>query len=368
MKQIRVLDILPALNVDNGVASYEMGYLRGMDHERFIVDVAVFTKIDSPYYEEVTKYGGKVYCLPPRNHIFSHIQECKKILKNTNYDIVHNNTLSKSMVLFYLAKKNRNKIRILHSHSSQLGDSIMKRIFNKIALNILMYSSNRLVACSESAAKCYFGNRDYYYLPNVISAEKFRFNPNTRNRIRNQYNADDKIIVSTVGRISSEKNPYFTIDVVREMTKIIPNMVFWWIGTGPLAESVKEYSVQAGIQDNIVFWGGRTDVPDLYQAIDAFILPSFFEGMPLSCIEAQAMGLPCFISDTITKDVAFTDLVCFLDLADGAERWANSIIEIIKQDRSNREHYNDLLVNSGFSDTAAGERIMDYYLSLINNE
>ena len=364
MRCIRVLDILPALNVDSGVASYEMSYLRGLDHQQFIVDIAIYAEHDTPYYDEVKSYGGEVFILPPLSDFSHHIQKCKEILNKTNYDIVHNNTLSKSIILFCLAKKNHVKTRIFHSHSAQLGDSKKKRFLNRIAANTLIRLSTQLVACSEASAKCYFGNRSYYYLPNVISSKKFAFEKDIRDRIRSKYSVEKKIVISTVGRISSEKNPYFILDIVRELIKRSPKAVFWWIGTGSLAENVKEYAKQIGVQDNVVFWGGRTDVQDLYQAMDVFLLPSFFEGMLLSCIEAQAMGLPCIISNSITKEVAFTDLVHYVDLDAGPAKWADIIIEntINLVDRRN---YNVQLRKSAFSDESAGNTLMNYYRSLI---
>ena len=121
--------------------------------------------------------------------------------------------------------------------------------------------------------------------------------------------AESKIVVGTVGRLAAEKNPFFAMDVFQAFLERKSNAEYWWIGNGPLSEDVKKYIYRKGLERSVRLFGSRNDVVDLYQAMDVLFMPSTFEGLPVTGIEAQAMGLPMVVSDTVTNEMCYTDLV-----------------------------------------------------------
>lgn len=363
-KPIRVLQIVPAMNVDSGVASFLMNYLRSMDHDKFIVDFAMYKKHDTPYYREIKSYGGHVYLLPQIMSARKHQEECNILLEKNSYDIVHDSCLTKSFPLMRSAYLHEIPVRILHSHNANLGDSTRKKIINKMVLSKLKSYSTDFFACSKAAGDCYFDLSDYTVVPNVIENSCFIFNSGVREQVRNKMDVQDKIVICTVGRMAQQKNPYFALDVIKKLKEAVPEIVYWWIGTGALTDSVKEYAQKIGINQHVRFWGGRTDMVDMYQAMDIFFLPSLFEGLPLTGVETQAMGLPSVVSDTITDEMVYTDLVKYVSLQDPIDAWVEALEEQIKR-IPERRSYTEELKKSQFSAEGAGERLEKLYRDLL---
>lgn len=162
-----------------------------------------------------------------------------------------------------------------------------------------------------------------------------------------------------------QKNPFFALDVIKKLSEIEDNIVFWWIGNGPLEKEIKEYANRIGVGEHFVFLGKRSDVVELYQAMDVFFLPSLFEGLPLTGVEAQAMGLPIVLSDTVTDEMVYTDLVDYVGLNASTEVWAKHLKKALAR-KVNRGSYSDKLKQSIFSDVGCGERLMNLYAEMIH--
>lgn len=150
-----------------------------------------------------------------------------------------------------------------------------------------------------------FGNRKFTVLPNVIRAEKYRFDSAARENVRRKMNTQDRFVIGSVGRLAIEKNPFFAMDVFECLQKQVPNAEYWWVGSGPLEKSVQDYVNQKGLSENVRLLGSRDDVTSLYQGMDVFFLPSLFEGLSIVTVEAQAMGLPCVVSDVIPPEAEY---------------------------------------------------------------
>ena len=361
-KSIKVLMLVPSLRIGSGVASFAISYFRKLDHQVIQMDFACYYKKPESYAEEIVDFGSKVFYLPPVKHFFKHYSDCKKILRNGNYDIIHNCSLINTIPMMFVAKR-LIPIRIIHGHSSRLGETKFKAIRNAIFLPFLRSSANYYVACSDLAAKAIFGNRKYTFIPNVIDSKSFAFCEDTRQKIRNEMNVGNKIIIGSIGRAASPKNPFRALRIIKSVLGKNHNVEYWWAGNGPLMDKMQSYAKKLGIENQVSFLGNRNDVPDLYQAMDIFFMPSKFEGLPISCIEAQATGLPCILSDVITKNVAYTELVEYLSLSESDSCWAEHILRIANK-RTIRHGYMNELNKSLFNNEEAGERLKQYYLSL----
>ena len=267
--------------------------------------------------------------------------------------------------MMFCAMCNHVPVRILHSHSSKLGATRIKEIRNLIFLPLLCYPATDYLACSDLAGRMLFGNHLFTVVPNVISAKKFYFDEKRRNETRLKMNAQFKCIVGSVGRLAIEKNPFFAIDIFKVFLSLMPNAEYWWIGDGPLNEEVKQYVHKKGLDHSVKLLGSRTDVADLYQAMDVFFMPSLFEGLPLTAVEAQAIGLPMVVANTVTDEMVYTDLIDSVSLKVAPKMWAEHLRQAaLKQ--VERKKYTENLKNSLYSDINCGERLTEIYNRLLN--
>lgn len=352
--------LVPNLFVANGVASFVMNYLRNLNHDEVQVDIASYKEGDSVYYAEVEAAGGKMFFLPGIKNLPEHVKVCNKILSDGRYDIIHDNTLHISIPMMWCAKKAGVPVRILHSHNSKMGETPAKAFRNRFFLPVLRSLATNYAACSQLAGRAMFEDQEFTVIPNVIQTEKYRFDPTMRKSVRQKMNATDKFVVGTVGRLAEQKNPFFAIDVFKCLLKNVPNAEYWWVGNGPLEERVKTYIEEKKLTKYIKLLGSRNDTVELYQGMDVFFLPSLFEGLSIVTVEAQAMGLPCVVSDVIPPEAEYTELLKRCSLQDSIEAWVEKIRNTqIK--KTERKQYQEYLSESVFSDVGCGNRLKKIY-------
>ena len=364
MKKIKVLMLVPNLFVANGVASFVMNYLRNLNHDEVQVDIASYKEGDSVYYAEVEAAGGKMFFLPGIKNLPEHVKVCNKILSDGRYDIIHDNTLHISIPMMWCAKKAGVPVRILHSHNSKMGETPAKAFRNRFFLPALRSLATNYAACSQLAGHAMFGNREFTVIPNVIQTEKYRFDPIVRKQVRQNMNAQDKVVVGTVGRLAEQKNPFFAIDVFAKLLKKVPDAEYWWAGSGPLQEQVKTYVEEKKLTNYVKLLGSRNDTVELYQGMDVFFLPSLFEGLPVTGVEAQAMGLPMVVSDTVTKEMVYTDLVDYVDLKELKEVWAKHLEDMMSK-KIERSKYEEQLKYSEYSNYMCGKNLLYIYIEML---
>lgn len=363
-KQIRVLMIVPNLRVSNGVASYAMNYFRALDHDKVHMDFCLVDDIATPYYQEIKDLGSNYFILPKIKKPISQIKECRRILKEGKYDILHNNILLGSILLMRCAKAENVPVRLLHSHNSKLGETVKKEKRNALFVPLIKNAATDYAACSKLAAEALFGDVEYDFVPNIISEDRVQFSPEKRGKIRKDMSAENKIVIGSIGRVAAQKNPIFALDVIREVIKRNPSVEYWWIGSGPMDSELKQGVAERGIQGHVRILGSREDVPDLLQAMDIFFLPSLFEGLPVTGVEAQAAGLPSVISDAVTKEMVYTDLVEFVSLEKPVQEWIEVIEKQIMRVPERRSYIEELR-NSPFSEHNAGKYLTQIYEQLV---
>lgn len=366
-KQMKVLMVVFNLSVANGVSSFVMNYFRKLDHNTIIMDFVVYQDVETPYKKEILQAGGKIHVIPSIKNIRQHIKESKKVIIDGQYDIVHDNILILSYFVMHYAKKYNVPVRILHSHNAKLGETQFKEIRNRLFMPLLLHKANTHFACSQLAANCMFGNRPYIFIPNIVSSEKLRFNSKIREKIRKEYSVNDKKVILTVGRLDLQKNPFYAIDVVCSLYEIRNDILYWWIGNGKLEKEVELYIRKKHAEKYIFLLGRKENVPDYYQAADLFFLPSKFEGLPVTGIEAQAVGLPMVVSDTVTNEMVYTDLVDYVSLASPLSAWSDHLQAALSRN-VRREAYAEQLKASLFSDVKCVERLMGIYQRMLDGK
>lgn len=323
-----------------GVETFLYQHYSHMDHNKVHIDF--LTHVKNPAYKnEIEKMGGRFFYIPVRNKSpFRYRQAMKAFFQQhaEEYDVFWcNKCMLNNIDFLKYATKYNIPIRILHSHNSSNMDTgikgrVMELMHKHNKRRIKSYVTEYWV-CSDYAAKWLlptdvYEKRQYTFIPNAVSAEKFRTNAKVREQMRKQLGVEEKYVIGHVGRFNYQKNHEFLIRIFQIVYEKNPNSELILVGTGELEDTVKQQVRELGLEKAVHFLGVRHDIPELMQAMDCFVLPSRFEGLPVVAVEAQAAGLPCVLaSDGITEQVKIIDNVSFLKLDQSVDEWAKEIME-----------------------------------------
>lgn len=258
--------------------------------------------------------------------------------------IVHVHTPNIAIVHFFLAWKFGIKIRIAHSHNTRYSDNWWKGLLDRFFIWPMNLFLTDRFACGNDAARFLYGKHhlsDTYIFHNAIDTKNFQFRIDKRDIYRKKLNLTDKLVFGHAGLMVKRKNHMFLISTFAAIKEKYSDAILLLMGDGPLRANIQEKVEHLGLTDSVYFLGQRDDMADLLMAIDVFLFPSLFEGFPVSLVETQCVGLPCLVSDTVTREAAITDLIQFLPINDGAESLWVKAIENIKID-SRRDRSQEL--------------------------
>ncbi|MEG0523164.1 MAG: glycosyltransferase family 1 protein [Erysipelotrichaceae bacterium] len=342
MEKTKVLIFIDRL-LAGGIQILLFNLISKMDRNKF--DFDILTLDDGMTYSMEKNYKeicNKVYKLDgvwlnsPKD-IMNYRKKVSEFFKeHHDYSAVHLNSSSKNYMILKYAKNYGIPIRIAHSHSSGfLTESKIKIVLGNLLKNKIMAYSTDLFACSEVSGRWLFGDKavddgKVIIIKNGIELDNYKFSIEKYDRMRLELGLCDKIIFGHVGRFSIPKNHKFLLEIFSCLANQEDKAVLLLAGTGDLEDEIKLYAKQLGIENKVIFLGFRNDIANLLQAFDYFIMPSLYEGFPVTGVEAQANGLPCIFSNTITKDIKLTDNVVYYNLEDSAEKWRNDIIDFMK--------------------------------------
>lgn len=310
-----------------GLETMLMNYYRNIDRNEIQFDFLTHRPYRSDYDDEILCLGGKVYYAPrlyPQNYHTYFKWMAKFFSEHPEYKIVHSHIDSMSYLPLLAAKKAGVLVRIAHSHNTAIDKDFkypMKQYF-KLKINSVC---NKRLACGQKAGRFLFGKKDFVVIPNAIEADKFYFDEETRLSKRKELGLANEFVVGHVGRISYQKNHKFLIEIFDELLKIEQNSILLLVGVGEKEEEVRKQIHKHGIDEKVRFLGNRSDVNELYQVMDIFVMPSFFEGIPVVGVEAQFADLPCIFSDKVPEEVKFTEKCEFVSLNMSAKEWAEII-------------------------------------------
>ncbi|RGK82502.1 glycosyltransferase family 1 protein [Collinsella sp. TF09-1AT] len=332
---IRVAQIVGKMN-GGGVEAVVMNYYRHIDRSKVQFDFLVDSDSTLIPREEIESLGGRVFEIPPYQHVVEYQRELQRLFKQEGWKVVHSHINALSVFPLRAAKKAGVPVRIAHSHSTSGKGEYAKNILKAV----LKTQSNRYpthrFACSKFAGEWLFGkDANFEVVYNAIDLVRFSFNAEARAKARADLGlVGNQFAIGHVGRFTAQKNHSFLIDVFSEVAKRRDDAVLLLVGTGEAGASVKALVDERGLTDRVKFLGQRSDVSRLYQAFDAFVLPSLYEGLGLVGVEAQVAGLPCLFSDAITREVDVTGESKFLSI-EKSDVWVKEISAIHpKVDRS----------------------------------
>ncbi len=327
---IRILHVFGSLNT-GGAQSRTMDIYRSIDRRKVQFDFAINTEAKNFFSEEVISLGGRIFNFPrfTGKNYFTYKEAWRSFFKeHTEYKIVHGHQTSTGFIYLNEAKKSGVKVRVAHARNSN-KDSLVKKYTTRLA----RYYATDLFAVSKLAGISEFGNNlvsdgTVKVIPNAINAENYKFDECVRNEVRKKLQLNNEFAVVHIGRFHAQKNHVFLLDVFKELLKSIPNAKLFLVGDGELRKDIEAKVADLNIVDSVKILGIRSDVPELLQGMDLMLFPSFFEGLPGVVLEAQAAGLPCIISDTITDEVLITNDIYSLNLSSGIKAWSDKILNM----------------------------------------
>lgn len=334
---IRVLQVVTHMN-RGGLETMLMNYYRNIDRTKVQFDFLTHRPKNEKkdYDDEIRSLGGKIYHMPVLNP-FSRIymKSLDEFFKeHKEYKIVHSHLDCLSAYPLKMAKKNGVPVRIAHSHNTSQEKNLKYLIKDYSKKQIPKYATH-LFACGKEAGEWMFGNHKFQIMNNAIDAKKFIYNEEIRKQKRQELGLDGKFVVGHVGRFNLQKNHEFLIRCFKNFVKSNKDAVLILIGNGELQDKIKQQVKEYQIEDQVKFLGLREDIPQLLQAMDLFLFPSLFEGLPVTLVEAQAAGLPCIISDTITDEIMITDSISKISLNSNLEKWNQVILKYKDMKRVN---------------------------------
>lgn len=359
---IRVLQVVNDMH-RAGLETMLMNYYRNVDKNEIQFDFLTHRPEKSDYDDEILSMGGKIYYAPrlyPQNYrkYFKYMKQLFE--QHPEYNIVHSHIDSMSYLPLLAAKKAGVPIRIAHSHNTSI-DRDFKYLLKQFFRSKITSVANYYCACGNEAGKFLFKGKETKLIPNAIEVDRFVFDREIRIKKREELGLKSEFVLGHVGRLSYQKNHKFLIDIFSELNKKNKNTVLLLIGVGEKEQEIKEQINTLELNDSVRFLGNRSDVNELFMAMDVFVMPSLFEGVPVTGIEAQFSELPCVFSTKVPKEVSFTDKCKFIGLGDGVEKWVEAILET---DIESRIEGNNTVKNSWYNIKNARSILVEYYKNI----
>lgn len=320
----------------------------------------------------VLERGSYIHVLPRLSlrNVLAYLSDVVLFYKRHSSQIaaVHVHTPNVALLHFLCAKWFGVRVRILHSHNTRYSDNRLKGFRNTFLVAPSKWFVTHRCACGVAAAKFLFSQKylsETFILHNAIDVSQFAYNVVERKRKRGELACNSSLVFGHVGNFLRQKNHDFLIDVFAEVHKACPESVLLLVGLGPLEHEVRDKVYHLGLGDCVRFLGYRSDIPQLLMAMDAFLFPSLFEGFPVSLVEAQCTGLPCFVADTVTTEARITDNVQFLPITGpkAAKQWSDCILQTV--DGFERRDQSDVLTKAGYDLAHEVKNLEQYYQRII---
>lgn len=337
MKPIRILQVLDTINSGSGVAAVVLNYYRYLEKDKVIFDFMVNEEVDKELREALEENGSSIYRMPSLKlkNYFQYQMELKRFFrKHSEYSIVHGHIPNAAAFYLKAAKEANVLVRIVHSHNSMGADKAWKRIRNRILSQIGILYATDYMACGEKAARYLYGKekRNIYLMRNAIDSDKFQYQQDIRQKVREKLGWERAYIIGNVGRFCSQKNQEFLLEVFIEVYKTDKTARLLLVGDGEKRNKIEKWIKEKEYQDIIVCTGVTKDVNSYLQAMDIFVLPSRYEGVPIAALEAQAAGLFCILSTEVTREIQ-TEYTEYLSLRDTLKQWAEVLLKRKKEKR-----------------------------------
>lgn len=365
-KPIRILHVLGGVSL-GGAESRIMDLYRCIDKRKIQFDFLVHQSGQGYYEEEINKLGGRIYRVPRFRlyNIFAYRKALRDFfVEHHEFRAVHGHMTSTASIYLPIAKKYGIPMTIAHARSAGV-DRGMKGVLTRLLRRSLRRKCDKMFACSGLAGEAVFGKKNVaagkvQIVPNAIDVWPFCYDEETRTDMRRSLSLEDKFVIGHVGRFHYAKNHEYLLEVFAEIVKRQDNAVLLLLGEGERMAEMKQRAETLGIADKTFFCGNQKETWKYYQAMDFFVFPSRFEGLPGTVIEAQSAGLRCLISDTIAKETVITELAVCKSIAESPAEWAEYVLANGEYERTDRY---EQIVTAGFDVRTQAKWYEQFYLN-----
>lgn len=371
--QIKVLEVVPSLNRNAGVSRFIYNMTLFSDESRVHYDILHHAQNDGVphhkkrYDEELEARGNRVYKVDHAGHdLHRFMQEVSEFFDKhgSEYDIVHCHMPNSAFCVLREAKRVGIKHRVLHSHLNSSSDNALHRVRNAPLLIWGKRYATDGMACSEEAGRYLFGHKPFTVINNGIPINQFVYDVESDASLRDEFGIGrDDTVVGSVGRFVKQKNFEFGVRVFAEMKRCLPSAKWVILGAGDGMDRVKVLAEELGVGDSVIMPGVRVDVARFYSLFDAFFMPSLYEGLPVSAVEAQASGLRCVFSTGVPEESDITGSGRFVGLDKPSAEWVSALVDTLAQGRDDRAA--NKLALAGYSAETNAEKLMEFYEGLV---
>lgn len=386
---MRVLQVIDDMGLNSGVSSMLLNYYRYIDHDKVNFDFMVYNTVSDDVKEYCKQNHSRIYEVGPLSGktvldgtLYKKVEGLMKRYAK-KYDVIHGHEPNTAFIYMKLAKKYGIKNRIIHSHNAKGADGMIKKARNFILNHYGLKYATDYCACSKKAAKYLYGTTNHVnVINNAIDIDKFQFQPEVRNRMRKKLGVKNMFVVGHVGRFAPQKNHEYIIDVFWQFHQKVQDSKLVLIGDGELMDTIKQKVRTLHLEDAVLFEGVQNNVHEYMQAMDVFVLPSMYEGLPVVCVEAQAAGLSCIVSKEVTREIKITKNVIFMGIDNkypalhpaiqsnqksqkDMKDWVQELIRIReKKNVDSRKLYADRVAKKGFNIQEQSKKLENYYMEL----
>ncbi|WP_273851264.1 glycosyltransferase family 1 protein [Guptibacillus spartinae] len=364
-EKLKILHVVGAMN-RAGTETMLMNIYRNIDRTKVQFDFISYSNYESHYDKEIISLGGRVIKLSRT----SSIKELYKVMKvNGPYQAIHSHTLFHCGIANAAALLAGVKIRVSHAHTTvDDSNSIIRKVYIKVMRVMIRSFSTHFLACSKGAGNYLFGeklinNKRYAYFPNLIDYEPFLKEPRSKvASFKLQEGLGNNIVVGHVGRFIEAKNQLFLLKTLNELLIRNNNVRLLLVGDGDLKVEIQKQAEEMSLSDKICFTGIREDIPVMMHSMDAFVLPSHYEGLGLVLLEAQAAGLPCIVSEAIQPEADLNiGKMTSLSLEQSPAEWAEEILKAVGKQRLDSKQVEEGFKENNYTMQAGITRLSTLY-------
>lgn len=362
---IRIAQVMGKM-LGGGVEAVVMNYYRHVDRTKVQFDFLVDADSTLVPREEIESLGGRVFVIPPYQDIFRYQRELKALFCEHRWPIVHSHVNALSVFPLCAAKRAGVPVRIAHSHSTANPDERAKTAIKSVLRTQANRYPTERFACGKYAGEWLFGKGvPFEVIPNAIDLSRFSFSQEKRNELRGALGIDENMfVVLHIGRFVEQKNHRFLLDVFSTLLHHRSGSMLLLAGDGPLRPEMEEKAQSLGMADCVMFLGQRGDADALYCAADVFCLPSFYEGLPVVSVEAQASGLPILMSTDVSSEALITSRAKGLERAAGMDVWARELADLAGGRYRQVPSEADREAISAYDIVRQGQRLTEKYVEL----
>lgn len=320
----------------------------------------------SIFSERLIAFGVRFFELSGKAHSPKNPLKFASLLRKEKYDAVHLNIFNAFDLRYAkIAKREGARVRIAHAHGAGLRKSAamrLKMLIHRLSAVFLLKYATLTLACSPTAASFVFRKEADGYIKNGIDTARFAYSEEKRQKIRNRLSLEGKVVIGHVGRLSSEKNQSFLLEIAREFHSLDCDFRLLLIGDGDDRDKLYELSERLGIGKSVIFYGNVANVDELYSAMDIFIFPSLFEGFGIAALEAQCSGLPIICSQGVPPEAIICENARRIPISDGAKKWADATLEMLSK-ANGRKSRCDEIKDAGYDIKKTALEVRKYYES-----